>query len=576
MTTRIYLRRSKSDAGKQEFSIDVQRAGCHRFAGVVAEGEAAIVEYLDDGKAGDDFYSRTDLRRLVADTQPGDSVIVRDQSRLGRDALEVTLVVRDLVRDRGCRLFYYATGSTVPVPFATAIDQATTFIQGTGSQMELESIRSRTREALRDRVRAGRIAGGACYGYRLERKADAISRKYTTATVDEAQAAVVARLYAGYHAGLGLKALARALNREGVPPPKAGRRGSGSWAPTCIRAMLQNPRYRGVYVHGKIKKLRRAGEVSRVRAEPTEIMIIDIPEWRIVDDETWFAVQERFASRVRDPSTISRHGGPAARYPLTGIAKCGACGGAIGCSFAVRRGARVKAYACSRHHTRGREACPVTVYQPMEEVEEALIDYLQREVFTADVMQAAFASIRQEIAAQLPRSAANMDELEAQLAAARAEQKKLARAVALADDIPELVAELQERSARLRHLEVQLAAARRTPNELAEVMTRVETSVRAKLVDLHAALAGQQEDRRAAFLDMFPGGLRFDPVEVGRRRVWRIQGEASLAPLRDLPQVAENTTQAEDLPEHDPREIQITLRPQRDLNPCRLRERQVS
>jgi DNA invertase Pin-like site-specific DNA recombinase len=88
-------------------------------------------------------------------------------SRLGRDAIEVTLVVRDLVRDRGCRLYYYATGHEVQ--FANAIDQATTFIQGTGHQMELEAIRSRTREALRSRVRNGQIAGGICFGYKLDR-----------------------------------------------------------------------------------------------------------------------------------------------------------------------------------------------------------------------------------------------------------------------------------------------------------------------------------------------------------------------------------------------------------------------
>lgn len=71
--------------------------------------------------------------------------------------------------------FSIATGQEVQ--FANAIDQATTFIQGTGHQMEREAIRSRTREALRSRVRDGRIAGGSCYGYRLERKTDRSGRK---------------------------------------------------------------------------------------------------------------------------------------------------------------------------------------------------------------------------------------------------------------------------------------------------------------------------------------------------------------------------------------------------------------
>ena len=69
--------------------------------------------YVDDGRGGDDFLTRAGLRQLLADAQRGDIIVCRDQSRIGRDAIEVTLVVRDLVRDRGCRLFYYATGQEV-------------------------------------------------------------------------------------------------------------------------------------------------------------------------------------------------------------------------------------------------------------------------------------------------------------------------------------------------------------------------------------------------------------------------------------------------------------------------------
>ena len=93
MTIRTSCRRSKNDEGKQQFSL---------------------------------FLTRTGLRQLLAEVKAGDVIVCRDQSRLGRDAVEVTLVIRDLVRDRGCRLFYYVTGQEVL--FANAIDQATTFI----------------------------------------------------------------------------------------------------------------------------------------------------------------------------------------------------------------------------------------------------------------------------------------------------------------------------------------------------------------------------------------------------------------------------------------------------------------
>jgi Recombinase len=103
---------------------------------------------------------------------------------------------------------------------------STTFIQDTGHQMELEAIRSRTREALRSCVREGRIAGGACCRFRLDRRSDPSGRRYTVAVVNPEEAAVIRRIFAEYLDGHGLEAIARALNREGVPSPSAGRRGT--------------------------------------------------------------------------------------------------------------------------------------------------------------------------------------------------------------------------------------------------------------------------------------------------------------------------------------------------------------
>ena len=101
MKVRMYLRRSKNDEGKQQFSLDVQRTGAYRFIEKLQLGEQEVVEYVDDGRAGDDFHTRSGLQGLIAEAAAGDVIVARDQSRLGRDAIEVTLVIRDLVRDRG-------------------------------------------------------------------------------------------------------------------------------------------------------------------------------------------------------------------------------------------------------------------------------------------------------------------------------------------------------------------------------------------------------------------------------------------------------------------------------------------
>jgi site-specific DNA recombinase len=557
MKIRTYCRRSKNDEGKQQFSMEVQHAGCVEFISRMGFAGDGRTDHVDDGGASDDFLTRAGLRQMITEAQRGDVIVCRDQSRLGRDAIEVTLVVRDLVRDRGCRLFYYVTGQEVQ--FANAIDQATTFIQGTGHQMELEAIRSRTREALRSRVRDGRIAGGSCFGYRLERKSDGSGRKYTLAIVNEAEAPIVRRIYDEFLAGRGLKQIAHRLNNEGIPAPSAGRRGSGSWAPSAVRTILVNIRYRGVYLHGRIKKLRQGGTVCRVKADPREVIETEIPDWRIVDDATWFAVHERFTMRGPKAEGATK---PGTKYALTGLARCAKCGGAI-VSHRVRTfggGAeRMMAYGCARHRDRGNAVCQVTVYQSKAEVEGALVDQLQTYVLGEQALAMVIGQVRAEIEAQLPRRQDDIAALEAELAGVRAEQKRLAKAVALSDEVPELVVELQQRSARIHNLEAQVIAAKRTPAELAALIDRVEANVRTNVAKLRESLA-DEADRREVFQAMFPDGLSFEPTRTpdGSRQIWKISGDADFAAVTEGGLVS------------------FEERPQRDSNPCYLRERRVS
>ena len=122
------------------------------------------------------------------------------------------------------------------------------------------------------------------------------------------------------------------------------RRRAGGESPGCVREILRRERYRGVYRHGLIHRVRRGGKRVVVASRADEVIAREIPEWRIVDDSIWFRVQELTTDRRRDV----RAPGPAARYPLSGIGRCGSCGGAIGVARTTRgTDRRVPAYACT-------------------------------------------------------------------------------------------------------------------------------------------------------------------------------------------------------------------------------------
>jgi hypothetical protein len=316
------------------------------------------------------------------------------------------------------------------------------------------------------------------------------------------------------------------LNRRGVPSPSAGRRGTGSWAPTAVREILRRERYNGWYVHGVKDRVKKGGKRIARMAEPTQVLRIELPEWRIVDSEAWEAVQSarpKHAARTRALGRRSKHA-------LAGIARCGHCGGGIVVRNTKTALGRVKGYTCGFHHQRGEAVCPVTVCQPVQEVDGALLDWVRgilTETLVVDIVGSVRAELEHETAVPTDMAA-----LEAELARLRTEQQRLAAAIAKVPDADALLGELQKRVASIKRLEAELAAAERGPALQRQMLAKVEAMARRKLAALQEALGRDPEGTREVFADVFgPGDLLFSPVEwpnPGRkpRRLWRIEGSA--------------------------------------------------
>jgi hypothetical protein len=94
------------------------------------------------------------------------------------------------------------------------------------------------------KARAGYNAGGRCYGYSNVEVREGDRRARVEYAVHAEQAKVVRAIFERYAEGWGLKAIVKDLNAKKVPPPQAGKRGTGSWSPSAVHAMLRRERYK--------------------------------------------------------------------------------------------------------------------------------------------------------------------------------------------------------------------------------------------------------------------------------------------------------------------------------------------
>jgi len=227
---------------------------------------------------------------------------------------------------------------------------------GAMSESERQHVQARVRAAMDAQVvNEGRHQGGrAPYGYVVvdggphpnHRKAVEGYRLRVLA-LDDAAAEVVRRIFAEYLDGLGDRAIANRLNRDGIPCPSARRpeqnthRLADGWQGSTVRSILENPRYTGYAVFGRWTKHEMlldpddvaAGHVVRFRrSAPDRIVRSRKPAHpAIIDVETFTDVALRRRARAAGGLAGSRklERGPKKAtkrvYPLRGRVRCGVC-----------------------------------------------------------------------------------------------------------------------------------------------------------------------------------------------------------------------------------------------------------
>ncbi|MDI1484712.1 recombinase family protein [Polyangium sp. y55x31] len=557
----FYGRRSTDE--HQMASMEVQTQEGQRF--IVAQGGTLAPEhvYLDDAISRAEFKKRPGLIALLNAANAGefDAVVVRDESRLGGDTFRSGLVIQDLL-ESGIRLFYYYTDEEVTLD--GAVDKFMIAARSFAAELEREKTAQRTHEHLLTKARRGLVVGGRVYGYDNVEVKEGERRIRVEYRVNEAQAAVVREIFQRYAEGEGLRTLVKDLNERRVPPPRAGRRGTGSWSPSSIHEMIRRERYRGVLVWGKQEKTYKGGTKVRVPRAADEWVKTEAPELRIIDDELWSAVQARHEGRKRITGRTTY--GPRVRYLLSGMGRCAVCGGPMRSDNGKVGYENVRVYNCGWHRDRGSTVCGNGLRRPIAAVDAAVMRFIRENLLREDVILDALQELRRRLCERAKAADTEAPELEQEVRKVRAEIERLSEAIMSTTDPPAtLVRMLKEREKRLSALEGKLTAIRTAPSVLDLEIGRMEREARKRIEHLDAVMQRNPLEARKALETLVTGPLLFTPIETSAGKRYRIEGELALEALFVI-----ETTSSGGVPSASPAGFETLRHPQNAAIPLDL------
>ena len=203
----VYTRKSSEEGLDMEFnSLDAQREACEAYiASQRAEGWVLVRDHYDDGGVSGGTLERPALKRLVADIQEGlvDVVVVYKIDRLSRSLVDFTKLVE--VFDANNVTFVSVTQS---FSTTTSMGRLTLNILLSFAQFEREL----AGERIRDKVAASRKRGMWMGGF-VPLGYDVSDRKLV---VNEAEAALVQRIFRGFVEMESATRLVQALRTEGA------------------------------------------------------------------------------------------------------------------------------------------------------------------------------------------------------------------------------------------------------------------------------------------------------------------------------------------------------------------------
>ena len=366
LITALYCRLSQEDMLQGESnSIKNQRMILQKYA--EDHGFRNIEYYIDDGYSGANF-NRPDFKRMMADIESGKvaTVIVKDQSRLGRDYLQTGMLMEITFPQYDVRFIAINDG----------VDSANGISDFSGIKNYFNDFYARdTSKKIRAVQRAKgergeRVGTAIAYGYMKD--PDDPKRLVP----DKPAAEIVKRIFEMYTKGIGIRKICAILEAEKIENPSVylfktrGTRSGNpdlqkpySWTQTTVRRMLSNRIYCGDTVnfqtYSKSNKLKK-----RIKNAEEDMLIFENTHEAIIDRKTFNMVQKHFEGRKRPDIQ-----GEMDKY--AGYLFCGGCGSRLYLHRAFSIDPEKNFFQCGGYQTKGKSHC--TAHYISESVVDTIV-----------------------------------------------------------------------------------------------------------------------------------------------------------------------------------------------------------
>ena len=321
--------------------------------------------YADEALSGTKD-GRQNFQRLIADCKAGkiDMVITKSISRFARNTVTLLQTVRDL-KSLGVDVFF----EEQKIHTMSAEGELMLTILASYAQEESLSVSENMKWRIRKNYEEGKPWSSTMLGYRIT------DGQYV---IVPEEAEVVKRIYNDYLSGMGLEAIAKRLNTEGITT-----RWGYPWQHSCVRTVLQNYTYTGNLLLQKTFRENHMTKRKCINHGEQPMYLAEQAHEAIIPSEIYDAVQRRLKKQSESYGIKNTTN----RYPFSGKLICANCGKKY--RRKITRGEVF--WICSTFNSHGKAFC-----RSKQIPEDTLIAVTEEVVGSLDALDSKITAIRVE------------------------------------------------------------------------------------------------------------------------------------------------------------------------------------